>query len=229
MRGADRVGIERMCLSLGIYRSYHEPHPLDAMRVHNDDVQSVIERWPDRFIGFCFLQPSYLPQSLEEMDRRIANGPFRGVKMLYDIYCDEPNYDPIADRAAELGVPIQQHTWIKVTGNRPNEAETWRLAKLADRHPQTTFLAAHTGGNWERGIREIADSPNVLADICGGDPEVGYVEMAIDRLGADRVVYGSDALGRSFASQLAKVRGADISDEDEHRILSANMRQVLGL
>ncbi len=84
-------------------------------------------------------------------------------------------------------------------------------------------------GNWELGIREIADTPNVLADICGGDPEMGYAEMAVEWLGVERVVYGSDALGRSFASQLAKVHGADISDDEKRLILSGNMRRVLGL
>jgi hypothetical protein len=229
LRAADRVGVERMCLSLGVRRDFKNPRALDRLYLHNDDVQTVIERWPDRFIGFCFLMPNYLPQSLEEMERRIANGPFSAIKTLLDVFCDAPNYDPICERAAELGVPIQQHTWIKVTGNYPRESEPWRLARLARRHPETTFLAAHTGGNWERGIRQIADTPNVLADICGGDPEVGYVEMAIRWLGAERIVYGSDAPGRSFASQLAKVHGADVGDEEKQLILSGNMRRVLVL
>jgi len=41
------------------------------------------------------------------------------------------------------------------------------------------------------------------------------------------VVYGSDGFGRSFASQLAKVYGADISDDDRAEILSGNMKRVL--
>ncbi len=36
--------------------------------------------------------------------------------------------------------------------------------------------------------------------------------MAVRELGAERVIYGSDAGGRSFASQLAKVYGADVPD-----------------
>ena len=53
--------------------------------------------------------------------------------------------------------------------------------------------------------------------------------MAVRWLGAERVLYGSDASGRSFASQLAKVHGADISDDDKRLILSGNMRRVLAL
>ncbi len=46
-------------------------------------------------------------------------------------------------------------------------------------------------------------------------------------LGAQRVLYGSDAGGRSFASQLGKVMGATISDHDRKLILGANLKRLL--
>ena len=230
LRGADRMGIERMCLSMGVQRQFYtRPTSVEEMRQHNEEVAAIIARWPDRFVGMCYLTPRFLLQSLAEIERRIANGPFRGIKLLWDMYCDQPNLDPIAARAGELGAPIQQHTWIKAVAENHYESEPWRLARLARRHPETTFLAAHTGGNWELGIRQIMDAPNILADICGGDPEMGYVEMATRMLGVERIVYGSDAAGRSFASQLAKVYGADIDDDARALILHGNMRRVLGL
>jgi len=230
LRHADRTGVELMCLSMGVTREvYHGSGSVEDMRRHNDEVAEVLARWPECFVGFCYLNPRFLPQSVDEIERRIAGGPFRGIKLLWDLYCDQPNLDPIATRAGELGVPIQQHTWIKATGAYRYESEPRQLATLARRHPETTFLAAHTGGNWELGIRQIADSPNIFADICGGDPEVGYAEMAVRMLGAQRVAYGSDAPGRSFASQLAKALGADLSDADRQTILSGTMRQVLDL
>ena len=52
--------------------------------------------------------------------------------------------------------------------------------------------------------------------------------MAVRELGAERVVYGSDAGGRSFASQLAKVMGADVPDAAKRLILAGNLRRLLG-
>jgi predicted TIM-barrel fold metal-dependent hydrolase len=43
--------------------------------------------------------------------------------------------------------------------------------------------------------------------------------MAVRELGAERVIYGSDAGGRSFASQLAKVMGAEIPEAARQLIL----------
>jgi predicted TIM-barrel fold metal-dependent hydrolase len=101
------------------------------------------------------------------------------------------------------------------------------LAELAARHPNATLIAAHTGGDWERGIRAIRPHPNVYADINGGDPTAGFTEMAVRELGAERVLYGSDAGGRSFASQLAKVYGADIPDAAKQLIFAGNLKRLL--
>jgi len=70
---------------------------------------------------------------------------------------------------------------------------------------------------------------NVYLDTSGFDPEMGIVEMAVERLGAERVIYGSDAPGRSFAAQVAKVIYADISEADKRLILGENAAKILRL
>ena len=42
----------------------------------------------------------------------------------------------------------------------------------------------------------------------------------------NRVVYGSDVGGRSFASQLAKVIGAEIPDSAKELVLGGNLRRL---
>ena len=51
--------------------------------------------------------------------------------------------------------------------------------------------------------------------------------MAVRELGAERVIYGSDVGGRSFASQVAKVIGAEIPDSAKELILGGNLRRLL--
>ena len=101
------------------------------------------------------------------------------------------------------------------------------MVELAKRHPKANIICGHTGGNWELGIRIIRSTKNVYADLAGSDPTAGYTEMAVRELGAERVIYGSDVGGRSFASQVAKVIGAEISDADKKLILGGNMRRLL--
>jgi predicted TIM-barrel fold metal-dependent hydrolase len=51
--------------------------------------------------------------------------------------------------------------------------------------------------------------------------------MAVRELGADRVLYESDVNGRSFASQIGRVLGAEISTADKKLILRENLRRLL--
>jgi predicted TIM-barrel fold metal-dependent hydrolase len=51
--------------------------------------------------------------------------------------------------------------------------------------------------------------------------------MAVRELGAERVLFGSDAAGRSFASQLGKVTGAEIAEHARRLILGENLRRIL--
>ena len=88
---------------------------------------------------------------------------------------------------------------------------------------------AHLNGVGHRGIEAIADVPNVVVDTSGGDPESGMVEAAVSRLGAQRVVYGSDAPIRHFGVTMNKVLGADIADADKHAILWDNALRILNL
>lgn len=222
---ADRMGIERLCVSMGMNWSY-DPSP-DDLRKQNDEVLRAVTRWPQRAFGFVYLSPNHVETSLAELDRCVRDGPMVGVKLWVARHCNAPELDPIVRRATELRAVILQHTYVKTTGNLPGESTPMDLAGLARRHPTATFICGHTGGNWEIGIRAIRDCKNVYADLCGSDPTAGYTEMAVRELGAERVLYGSDAGGRSFASQLAKVFGVDIPERAKKLILGENLKRLL--
>ncbi len=150
-----------------------------------------------------------------------------GVKLWVAKRCNDPQIDPIIQRAAELKAVIFQHTWFKTNGNYAGESTPDDLVELARRFPRVPIICGHTGGSWEQGIRAIRDQKNLYADLAGSDPTWGITEMAVRELGAGRVIYGSDSGGRSFASQLAKVHGAQISEADKEKIFCHNLRSLM--
>lgn len=225
LRAADRMNVERLCLYMG-YPWSQDPPPADFRR-QNDQVLGVLPKWPDRLLGFVYLSGKYRQESLAELDRCVANGPMVGVKLWVAKHCNAPELDAIIRRAHELNAVIFQHTWFKVMDNYPGESTPNDLVELSQRHPQINLICGHTGGDWEKGIRAIAPHKQIYSDLAGSEPVAGYTEMAVRELGADRVIYGSDVSGRSFASQLAKVYGADISDEAKKKIFAGNLIKLL--
>jgi predicted TIM-barrel fold metal-dependent hydrolase len=222
---ADRMGIARLCVYMGMEWSV-DPSP-DQLRHENDQVLRAIRAFPDRALGFVYLNPKHTQVSLDELNRCVGDGPMVGVKLWVAHRCNAPELDPLIARAAELKAVIFQHTWLKITGNVPGESTPMELAELAARHPQATLICGHSGGDWERGLRVIRPHKNISADLAGGDPTAGVTEMAVRELGAERVIYGSDVGGRSFASQLAKVFGADIPESAKRLILGENLKRLL--
>jgi uncharacterized protein len=228
MKIADRMGVERLCICMSPPWQY-EPTP-EQFRRSNDDVLEILREWHSRAFGFVYLNPKYTRESLDELERCVANGPMIGIKLWVSMRCNAPELDPIVNRAAELNALILQHTWIKQRGkgNLPGESTPMDLVELSTRHPGVPIVCGHTGGgDWALGVRAIRSRTELYADLGGGDPVYGQVEMAVRELGAQRVLYGSDVNGRSFGSQIGKVLGADISVADKKLILRENLRSLL--
>lgn len=222
---ADRVGIERLGLLLRADGKERE-------------VEQALERHRRRVFAFLWmtLWNDTVEANIAKLNRWVADGPMVGMKLAgTDGVCSLPIYFPIFERAARLQAGIFVHAWLQMGGNpprpggllQPNESKPQDVAALAARLPETPIICGHGGGDWEPGIRAIRAAKNVLFEVSGSFPTRGMVEMAVRELGAERIVYGSDICGRSFASQLAKVHGADVADRDKELIFSGNLKRVL--
>jgi hypothetical protein len=227
LRFADRLGVERMCVFLGFPFNFRGT--ADEMRAQNDQVWKAVAHSHGRAYGYAYMNPAYQQQCLDEINRCVRDGPMIGLKFELGNpqHANWPEMDPLIERIGELEGVVMHHTWIKTTGNEVGESTPMELVELARRHPTVTIFCGHTGGNWELGIRAIRTTPNLYADLCGSDPTAGFTEMAVRELGVERVIYGSDVGGRSFASQLGKVMGAAIPDAARRQILGENLRRLL--
>jgi predicted TIM-barrel fold metal-dependent hydrolase len=201
----------------------------EEMRKQNDQVLDAVSHSDGRAFGYAYMNPSHPDACLDEINRCVRDGPMIGLKFeLGTPECaDSPEMDTLIARAGELNAVVMHDTWLGSSGNEVGQSTPMQLANLAHRHPSVTIFCAHLGGNWELGIRAIRDVKNLYGDISGSDSTSGFTEIAVRELGADRVVYGSDIGGRSFASQIAKVIGADIADPTRRLILGGNLRRIL--
>ncbi|MBS1826875.1 MAG: amidohydrolase family protein [Acidobacteria bacterium] len=225
IRLGDRMGIERFCIYLGFGRE-ENPSPAQ-MRTHNDEVLRALDHWRHRAWAFVYLNPNYLDESLREFDRCVKDGPMVGVKLWVAQKASGRALDPIIERAAAMQAVIFQHTWWKTGGNLSGESTPLDVVELAKRHPKTPIICGHTGGNWELGIRAVRGQTNLSVDLAGSDPTNGFVEMAVRELGAERIIWGSDAGGRSLGSQLAKVQGSTVPEAAKKLMLGENLKRMM--
>jgi len=226
---AARVGITRICLLGRVIEYGPSPDP-DGITAVNDDTMDILRRRPEVYSGFCYLSPEHDVEFLhDELTRTVAEGPLVGIKLWHAVNCRDARVDPIMERAGELDVPVLHHAWYKSTGCGPNESTPADVADLGRRFPEVGIVMAHLSGSGCRGVADIKPYPNISIDTCGSQPEHGFVEYAVEQLGAERVVFGSDAPGRDFSCQLGRVSGADITERQRRAILTDNALRLLKL
>jgi len=202
------------------------------IRSRSDVTLKAMERWPNLLLGMIQLNANDVPASLDALNRWLRDGPMVGVYFrgggVGSLTCTHPNFHPLIERIAELRGVIMQHTWF-VTGGKqsPGASTPSELAEVAAKFPEQKFICAHAGGEWQRGIRAVQNSPNILVETSGFDASAGFIEMAVRELGAERIVFGSHLPSRSLGTELSKVIAADISKADKRLILGENFRKLI--
>lgn len=202
------------------------------LRTNPEVVSKPLKRWPKLLIGMIQLNANDVRASLDALNRWLRDGPMLGVYFPGGgpgaMACTHRNFNPLIERISELKGVIMQHTWFKTGGKTgPGASTPAELAELAAKFPEQKFLCAHAGGEWQRGIRAVRDSSNILIETSGFDASAGFIEMAVRELGAERVVFGSHLPSRSLGTELGKIIGANISEKDKRLILGENFRKLL--
>jgi len=202
------------------------------LKTHPEIIEQPLKRWPDLLMGMIQLNANNVNASLDALNRWLQDGPMHGVYFPGGgpaaLVCSHRNFNPLIERIAELNGVIMQHTWFITGGKRhPGTSTPSELAILAKRFPDQKFICAHSGGEWERGIRAVRNSGNILVETSGFDPTAGFIEMAVRELGAGRIIFGSHLPSRSLGTELCKVTAAQISEADKRLILGSNFRKLL--
>ena len=185
----------------------------------------MIRDYPGRVYGFCYINP--LNPGWEDELVTCAENGFTGLKLWIAATCSDPVVFPVIESAIDKKMPVLVHSFLKTNGNLQNESTPYDVASLALKYPEARILMAHAGGNQKEGIEALRPMPNVSVDTSGTYPEIGTVETAVELLGAERVMFGSDAPGRSFAVQLQKVKAAALNSMQKELILYKNFMRLI--
>lgn len=213
----DRLGIERSVVNV------IEPY------FQTDDLRTVMGEHRDRLSLFAGVDPG-LPDAPAQLAAYIAGGGVSGLK----IHPALAGPDPTDDRMYEIvqvaythDLPVQIHT-----GSFPFEAlrhddDASILRPVIEAFPSVTFVLAHIGWNQHRTVLQLAhDHPNVCVESSWQPPAV--IRQAVDILGAERVLFGSDfpLLQQKPALQVIK---AALSAKEAHLVLRQNALRLLKL
>lgn len=188
---------------------------------------TYLEKYPDLFYGYIYVNPADEESAMDLIDQYVVQGPCIGIKLWVAKKASDPEGLAIYKKAADLKVPVLQHAWDKAVGQLENESKPEDVAIAAQEVPDCKIIMAHMGGFWQKGLKVIAPYKNVYVDCSGGWAMTGAVEKAVDLLGAERVLYGSDLPFRNLPTQLSKVLSASIPKAAKRKILGKNFLELI--
>jgi predicted TIM-barrel fold metal-dependent hydrolase len=230
VRYSRKLGIVKM-VSLGDVLRYGPKPVAKHLKIINDESHALVKRHPDFFIAFCYLNPLLGEKAVRaEVDRCVGELGFRGIKLEIANNASHAAMKAVMKVAEEFNVPVLQHTWATQHSRlRLTHSDSIDTCALARRHPNTRVIMAHLPGIGHRGVLEAIGIDNLVVDTSACLPFAGLVEFAYEKLGATRVLYGSDLPIRELSSCIARVTSAPIPEAAKTRILYDNAARELGL
>ncbi|MFA6714076.1 MAG: amidohydrolase family protein [Victivallaceae bacterium] len=227
LEAAERVGINRLCVSTPLNTPCPKP---DEFRKCNDIVFEAMKK-TDKFIGFCFVNPGYVRETLDEIQRCVVDGGMAGVKLYHHYFICDPALTPLLEKAAELKIPVLMHAGkVMDTATRlaqPRLSNAEHFIKAAKMFPETIFIQGHIGGggDWEWNLRMLEDSPaNIYLDTSGSVIDGGIVRKTVAALGEDRVLFATDM---AFEEGVGKILDAGLSETQMRKIFHDNISGIL--
>lgn len=225
---ADRLHIDKLIISAPVTRGAATPQ---EFRQANDLILQAMKKFPDRFIGQLTLNPSYPRQALEELNRCVSQGMV-GVKVYNQVKIHSPLFYPIIEKLIDLKMILLMHVGIGKARIRYDKREPASVSipedfvAIARRYPEAMFQFAHLAGgiDWEDGIKALQHTPNVYVDTSGSNNEAGIMDLALQYLGEDRLLFGCD---NSFYQGVGHVLASNLSESQKRKVFFENYNNIL--
>ena len=191
----------------------------------NEYVRTVVESIPEAY-GLVWANPRQ-PGYLEEAERFLDHPKFLGLKLhpLIDGYLpNDPSVHPLMELLlARGGLPVLVHC------GHPIFTLPWSIEELAVSFPGVKVIIGHMGhGNVvyiNASIDIAARNPNVYLETSGM-PMHTKIKEAVERVGVERVLYGSDAPFHHPAVEILRVQVSGLGPEQLQQVLSENSRAL---
>ena len=178
-----------------------------------------------QLLGYVVVNPAYVEQSIAEMRRYLGAPNFVGVKLHPDASgqpLDSSATREVVNAFRRYSKPLLVHVW--------GTEQVRALEARAVEAPTVKMVVAHAGGEaFPECLAVAARHLNLLIEPFTGGADMGKVEEAVEKLGAHRVLFGTNFPRLNPGVALGMLADARISDTDRNLILGGNAAKLFQL
>jgi predicted TIM-barrel fold metal-dependent hydrolase len=190
----------------------------------NKYILNLVEKDPDKFIGFASVNPWYLDKSVEVLKRCLDKG-LRGLKLnpkLQGFILNSELVYPLIKVTEEYQVPVYFHTGTMVT------SEPFQLAELAGDFPKVNFIMGHSGNTdfWTDTSYAAKAYDNIYLETSHNLS--GAILGLIQAAGEDRVIFGSNMPRSHQSHEIKKILELNLPKKVQEKIFYNNINRLIG-
>lgn len=187
-------------------------------------IHDACKKYPDRLIPYARINP-HADNAATLLEEAIVDLKMKGLKIHQESVTAAAHHDSVirlVKKAAEFDAPILFHSGDEAL-SLPQQ-----FTKLAEAAPEATIILAHMGGyhHTDDAIQVCEKYDNLLLDTSAC-PYPQKIKEAIERLGANRVLFGSDGPGCNPKLELQKVKRIGLSENEEQMVFHDNIALLL--
>jgi len=213
----DEAGIDK-----AVVMTYADAPVLkpDAVRYIHD----ACKKYPERLIPYARINP-HANNAAALLEEAIVELEMKGLKVHQESVTAAAHHDSVVrlvKKAAGFDAPSLFHSGDEAL-SLPQQ-----FAKLAQEAPEATIIMAHMGGYYhtDDAIEMCERYENLLLDTSAC-PYPDKIREAVARIGAQRVLFGSDGPGCNPKLELQKIRRCGLSESEERMVLHDNIASIL--
>ncbi len=234
----DKAGVDRTVIV-----AWDAETATGLPKTSNEYIADIVDRYPDRFIGFASVDPWKGELALKDLEVAIRDLGLSGVKFQQAIQAFFPNdkrFYPIYEKCVELDVPVQFHLGTTGAGAGVPGGDGVKLKytrpiyidDVAADFPELTIIGLHPSWPWQDESIAIAmHKANFYLDLSGWLPKY-FPEILIryaGRLLKEKCLFGTDYPFIDPERWLRSFDDLGFSDEVKELILEKNAKRVLKL
>lgn len=195
----------------------------------NEVIAVVQARYPDRFIGFCRVDPRQKEGAITELRRCVLQLGLRGL-MLHPMEegytINEDHAVHLVKEAGFLGVPVI------VAAGYPWVGHASQIRSLAEQTRNTTIIMSHGG---QINISGLAQADAFLAMESCSNLYIGtngvyrqdFLEECIDAFGPERLLFTSMSPVFHQGFELDRVNSIKMEESTRPLVLGGNIMRIL--
>jgi predicted TIM-barrel fold metal-dependent hydrolase len=213
----------------GVDAAVVQPFPgaSDPRAVH-DRIAALARRQPGRVYGMVSLYPHMPDRDAwnREVERCVRDLGFKAIKLHTIGHALNPLSEDggmIFEAARRLGIAVMVHTGMGIPLAAPS-----LVGPRAEQYPDVPIVLAHMGFVIAAGEAVLTAKryPNLYVETSWS--MIGDIQWAIQALGPDRVMFGSDTAD-NLPVEVAKYRAMGLDDETRAAVLGGTAARVFKL